>query len=150
MKKLRIVIIFGLLSSAVLGQIGPSGMSDQCEVSWAERGSKRVQTLGKFKTDVGEEQSTTRIYRIPKTKFFLAANVFYTDESLASPGVNFEDSISLQLIVSKTRKLRPKDNLVNVEAEQPYHGTFTVGRVTLRTTLSRRFYGFVMECNRGR
>src|SRR5687768_15196913 len=96
MKKSWIILAVALLPSSQFAQINGNSSSDKCEVIWGERGSKKIQTLGKLETVVGEEESTTRTYRIPKTKYFLVANVFYTDEGLSSSDIN-EDSVSLQL-----------------------------------------------------
>lgn len=53
-----------------------------------------------FETAMGEEQLTTKHYRIPHSKMFITASVLYTDESI-NPGVdNNDNSIILGLTVT--------------------------------------------------
>ena len=66
--------------------------SDRCHVYVASvTGRKASQAkfselkeLGTFDTVSGEEELTMRSYRLPGSKLFVIASVWYTDESLAS------------------------------------------------------------------
>jgi hypothetical protein len=81
-----------------------------------------VRRLGTFEPVVGEEERTTRAFRIPSTKLFAVASVFYTDESLYVEGRY--DSISLQISVSTGTKLDPVNSLHNAEAEVMYSKSY--------------------------
>lgn len=57
-----------------------------------------VTTFTEFKPEVGEEELTTKTYPFPKSNFKITANVFFTDESLAS--ANHRDSVLLGITVA--------------------------------------------------
>ena len=122
--------------------------SDRCEVAALDMTAKKSdkdqgKQLGTFETVMGEEELTTKFYRLPKTKLFVVASVFYTDESMASK--KGADSISLELMVSTKRKRDVLSSLVFAEAEMPLHD-FDIGRVTAMVKTGRRTIMLMMEC----
>ena len=101
--------------------------------------------LGSFETTVYEEAITTRAYKIPGSKLFLSALVFYTDEPLTG---GIKDSMSLRLAVSANRKADPLKSQALAEAEFAYDKAFDAGRVSLSTVISGRSRAFVMRCKK--
>ena len=97
--------------------------------------------LGIFKTVIGEEMSTTVAYRLPGTRMFVIANVFYTDESMVG------DSIYFNLSISRVGRYDVLSSLRHASSEV-LDRNFEVARVvTLFRYRSRRLY-LVMECRR--
>ena len=47
--------------------------------------------LGEFEANVGEEILTSKNYKIPETKYYVSASVYYTDEMMRSSG--YSDSM---------------------------------------------------------
>ena len=128
-----------------------SGNSDRCEViaidvtgkdlsKWDRLEGRR---LGVFDTTMAEEELTTRIYPLPKTKLFVVASVWYTDESMASK--RGADSISMQLFVSTKPKRDLQHSLLYSDAEMPLNA-FDVGRVTAMAKTGRQTFILMMEC----
>ena len=104
-----------------------------------------VRPLGTFEPVVGEEERTTRAFRIPSTKLFAVASVFYTDESLYLEGQY--DSVSLQVSVSTGTKLDPVNSLHSAEAEVMYSKSYAA-RVYTPFKIKGRPKLIVMECRR--
>ena len=131
--------------------IAQSGNSDRCEVIVIDVTGKKVsqwdrlkgQRLGIFDTTIAEEESTTKIYPLPKTNLFVVANVWYTDESMASK--RGSDSITMQLFVSTKPKEDFQNSSVYSAAEMPLNA-FDVGRVTAMAKTGRRTFILMMEC----
>jgi hypothetical protein len=141
-----------LLAGACLAQ---TAVSDRCHVYVASVTGKKPADakfsnpteLGAFDTKAGEEELTTRTYRLPNTKLFVIASVWYTDESLAS--TKGADSISLQLMIAKRPTRNVLRSLVYADAEVPVVG-FDVGRVTTFVKTGKRTRIVIMECRQGR
>ena len=129
-----------------------NGNSDRCVVSTLElTGKKKLdelrdapeKQLGTFETVIAEEELTTRVYRLPKTKLFVIASVWYTDESIASK--NGAESVSLELLISKSRRRNPLNARHFADSEVPYKG-FEVARVTTMAKSAGKTFFVVMEC----
>lgn len=128
-----------------------SSNSDRCEVIAIDVTGKKQsewdrlegRRLGVFETTMAEEELTTRTYPLPKTKLFVVASVWYTDESMASK--RGADSISMQLFVATKPKRDLQNALVYSDAEMPLNG-FDVGRVTAMAKTVRRTFILMMEC----
>jgi len=101
--------------------------------------------LGTFNTVIGEEELTTRVFRLPRTKLYIIAGVFYTDESMASG--SGADSISLELSLSRGQKRDVLRSLKWAGAEMPLNG-FDVGRVSLIVGVSGHPKMVLMECRK--
>src|SRR4051812_23776096 len=98
--KLSLTVLVMMFSASVV--FTQTKYSDRCTVVVVEiTGRKlsdfenarplnlREKELGTFDTTIGEEELTTRSYQLPKTKLFVVASVWYTDESIA--GENSQD-----------------------------------------------------------
>ena len=107
--------------------------------------SLKAKELGTFDTVIGEEELTTRSYRLPVTKLYVVASVFYTDESMA--GENSQDSLSLELTVSRLPKRDILSSLRYAEAEV-LSLNFEVARVSTIFKTQRRSFYIVMECRK--
>ena len=101
--------------------------------------------LGTFQTVIAEEELTTKAFRLPRSNLFIVASVFYTDESLASE--KGSDSISLELVLSSSRKRNVLRSRGWAEAEIPLNG-FDVGRVTMMIKARGHPELVVMECRK--
>lgn len=95
----------------------------------AEQGFVLEKLLGTFNPVVGEEERTNRFFRIPGSNLFAVASVFFTDESIQVTDHN--DSISLQIAVSRKAKFDPVNSLQNSEAEAIYTKPYAVRVYTL-------------------
>jgi hypothetical protein len=122
-----------------------SSNSDRCTVTVADVQTKKSAELGSFNTVMGEEELTTRAFRLPRTTLFIVASVFYTDESMASE--KGADSISLELALSKGKQRDVLASLSWAEAEMPL-STFDVGRVTMLIKVNGRSQLVLMECRK--
>ena len=100
--------------------------------------------LGSFDTVVGEEERTTKAFRLPGTKLFVVAAVFYTDESMGSP--EGSDSMSLELTLSNSRRRDVLRSLSFADAEIPAKAS--VGRVSMLVKLAGKPRLVRMECRR--
>jgi len=119
---------------------------NRCEIVTAEVHGSRLHALGKFDTLIGEEERTVRSFRLPRTKLFVVASVFYTDESMASD--KGSDSTSLELTLSRVPRRRVLQSISLADAEFPID--VSVGRVSLLTKASGKPQLIVMECRRMR
>lgn len=119
--------------------------SDRCEVALADVEAGKVTELGTFSTVIAEEELTTRAFRLPGTRLFVVASVFYTDESMASE--RGADSVSLELTLSRGRKRDVLRSVSWAEAEMPTNG-FEVGRVGMLVRVNGRPKMVLMECRK--
>ena len=101
--------------------------------------------LGSFVTVISEEELTTKSFRLPKSKLYVVASVFYTDESMA--GVDSQDSVSLELIISPTPKRNVLSALQMAEAEV-LSKNFEVARVSTIYKKQQRSLYVMMECRK--
>ena len=105
---------------------------------------KSVKPIGRFKVDnPGEEERVTRFFRWSKSKWFIVASLYSTDESMRSK--SGADSLDLELSLSTTRTRNIRNSVSYASAEFPY-GDFDVGRVTMIVHAGRRRQAIVMEC----
>ena len=131
--------------------VAQTGLSDRCQVfvahvtgkKSADVGFSSARDLGTFDTVVGEEKLTSRTYRLPNTKLYVIASVWFTDESLAS--TKGADSISLRLMISTQPTSDMLRSLIYADAEMPLNG-FDVGRVTTLVKTGNRTRVVIMEC----
>ena len=147
------LVVVGVLVGWLCGGVAlaQSGNSDRCEVIAIDVTGKKLsqwdrlegQRLGIFDTTIAEEELTTKIYPLPKTKLFVVASVWYTDESMGSK--RGADSISMQLFVSTKPKRDLRNSLLYSDAEVPLND-FDVGRVTAMAKTGRRTFILMMEC----
>jgi len=106
-----------------------------------------------FTTSFREEEATTKHFHVSGTRDYITATVYYTDESMASPGrgdieVN-DQSIELAVVVG----LRPYANALGVPGAAITEATYDSSRKVLRAKkfvkLRGREYlvGVQCECN---
>jgi len=119
--------------------------SDRCVVSSGDMQTRKGAMLGSFNTIIGEEELTTKAFKLPNTGFFIVASVFYTDESMASE--KGSDSVSLELALSKSKQRDVLRSVSWAEAEMPL-STFDVGRVSMLIKVQGRAQLVVMECKK--
>ena len=150
------LLFFVLPASSVFGQ--QVKYSDRCAVGLVEvtrlksadledDSSRKLKTkeLGTFDTVIYEEELTTKSFRLLNTKLYVVASVWYTDESMA--GDDSQNSVSLQLMISRTPKREVLSGLQFAEAEV-LSKNFEVARVsTLYKSSGRRFL-IIMECRK--
>ena len=145
-----LLLILVLLANDTLAQ---NPKPDVCTVGLVDYSGKNIEEqivlpvkrLGTFETVVGEEERTVRSFRIPGTKLFAVASVFYTDESMRLED-NFY-SISLELTISRRAKRDPLNSLYYAEAEA-MSVTPNVARVSTLIKIRGRPTMIVMECRR--
>ncbi len=142
MKILRFGCALFLCASTTFAQ---SSNADRCTVAAADVQTKKSTELGSFSTIIAEEELTTKAFRLPRTRLFIIASVFYTDESMASE--KGQDSISLELALSRGKQRDVLGSLSWAEAEMPL-STFDVGRVTMLIKVNARAQLVVMECRK--
>jgi hypothetical protein len=138
-KSLCFVFLIVLCAPLTFAQ---SGNADRCEVAIVDIQTKKSTELRTFTTVIAEEELTTRAFRLPLTKLFIVASVFYTDESMASE--KGADSVSLELALSRSRKRNVLRSLSWAEAEMPLNG-FDVGRVTMMIKVNGCLQLMLME-----
>ena len=106
---------------------------------------KGLLQLGEFTTDIGEERLTSKSFKIPSTKHFVIASVYYTDESMGWKDVP-TDSVYMGIAVS--RKIRasamgvPSRSLAEVNFTQL---TKTM-RVSTQAVVRGRRVTAILEC----
>jgi hypothetical protein len=136
---------FMVLLACACPTLAQSGNSDRCEVALADVRTQKITELGTFITVIAEEELTTRAFRLPGTKLYVIASVFYTDESMASE--RGADSVSLELLLSRGQKRDVLRSLSWAEAEMPLNG-FDVGRVSMIVRVNGRPKMVLMECRK--
>lgn len=107
-----------------------------------------VKQIGKFRVDgVGEEQRISKYFRLPKTKWFIVASLYSTDESLASR--NGADSLDMELSLARQRRRNIFVSPSYASAEAPFN-SFDVSRVTMIAKVDGHRQLVVMECTGNR
>jgi hypothetical protein len=103
-----------------------------------------VKEIGRFKVDgIGEEETISKYFRLPKTKWFVVATLYSTDESLASK--SGADSFDMELSLSTRRKRNIFASPAYASAETPFN-IFDVGRVSMITRAGGHRQMVIMEC----
>ena len=151
----RITILFLLFISCAHGILAQESKPDVdvCFVALMKHSNKDPQEqvfilerrFGTFEPLVGEEERTTRAFRIPGTRLFAVASVFYTDESIQI--ADTYDAISLQLSISLKAKHDPINSMHSAEAEVTYRPPYAA-RVYILFKVRGRNKAVVMECRR--
>jgi hypothetical protein len=153
MTRISVSLVALLLFTGV--SFAQTGVSDRCKVFVVNITGKNPSDakfsnaieLGAFDTIAGEEERTTKTYRLPNTRLYVIASVWYTDESLAS--AKGADSISLELLIGRQPRRDMLRSLTYADAEMPVVG-FDVGRVTTSIKTGKRTRVVLMECRQGR
>ncbi|HYV25296.1 MAG TPA: hypothetical protein VE969_08660 [Pyrinomonadaceae bacterium] len=142
---MKIIYVMCLILFSASIALGQARNSDRCEVAVAATNPKENVPLGKFTTVLGEEELTTKAFRLPGTRLFVVASVFYTDESMASE--KGSDSVMLELALSTGQKRDVLHSLSWAEAEMQLHD-FEVGRVMMLVKSGGRPQLVIMECRK--
>lgn len=151
---MRFVHIIAIILVCAFITAAQSDSSDRCVLSTVDItgiNKKNVEAmrdipekpLGTFETVVSEDTLTTRVYRLPKTKLFVIASVWYTDESMASK--TGAESVSLELMISKSRRRNFVKALHYADGEVPY-AKFEVARVSTIVSSAGKRILVGMEC----
>ena len=98
-----------------------------------------------FRTVHGEEELTTKSYRFPRSRLYLTAGVFYTDESM--PSAAGADSMLLAVAVSR-RPLKDVFGAENNAVAELTSATADAARVKQYVRVGGRLYLLGLQCNR--
>ena len=98
--------------------------------------------VGTFATKVGEEELTTKTYRLPGSRLIVTASVFYTDESMP------RESILLGLAISDKAEADAIGALNNAVAEAAYDDHFAAVRVKRLAIIEGRRWLVGLECRK--
>jgi hypothetical protein len=107
--------------------------------------SAGVTMLGKFSTIHGEEELTTRTFRIPRSKMVITASVFYTDEIMPT---KHGASMLLSLSVATRPQKNAMGSLNNASAEVPESDELDIVRVKQNVRVNGRSYLIGLQCGR--
>ena len=99
--------------------------------------------VGTFSTKVGEEELTTKTYRLPGSRLNVIASVYYTDESMP------RESIVLGLAISEKPEPDAIRALNNAVAEAAYDDHFEAVRVKKLAIIEGRRWLVGLECRKG-
>lgn len=108
--------------------------------------SEGVTILGQFSTVHGEEELTTKTFRIPRSRLIITASVFYTDETL--PTKHGGESMLLALAVGYRPQESALDAQNNAVAEIPDSLDLDIARVKRNITVRGRSYLVGLQCSR--
>jgi hypothetical protein len=107
-----------------------------------------------FTTEIGEEVETAKTYSFPKSKSFILAKVFYTDESIYSKYTGKESkfegtdqSIMLTILVSSKEKPVELSDGVNSIMESTYDENTIKVRTKMFVKILKRKYLVGLECD---
>jgi hypothetical protein len=107
-----------------------------------------------FTTEIGEEVETAKTYPFPKSKSFILAKVFYTDESIYSKYTGKESefegtdqSIMLTILVSSKEKPVELSDGVNSIMESTYDENTIKVRTKMFVKILKRTYLIGLECD---
>ncbi|MDQ3907626.1 MAG: hypothetical protein M3268_04700 [Acidobacteriota bacterium] len=107
--------------------------------------SAGVTILGQFSTVRGEEELTTKAFRIPRSGLFVTASVYYTDESLPT---KFGGSMTLAVAVAPRPLKDALAALNDTEMEVPDSDDLDVVRVKKNVRINGRLYLVGLQCDR--
>ena len=107
-----------------------------------------IKEIGRFKVDgVGEEERISKYFRLPKTRWFIVATLYASDESMASKsGV---ESFDMELSLARGRKRNIFASPAYASAETPFN-TFDIGRVSMIVRAGGHRQLVFMQCTGAR
>lgn len=103
----------------------------------------KSQEIGKFDTVIGEEELIVKSFKLPDTKLFVTASVFYTDESMA--GKDSQDSMSLEIMIS-SKPERNALSAINFAESEVLSKNFEVARASTIYKTGKKKFMIIMEC----
>jgi len=105
-----------------------------------------VTIVGRFSPKVGEEELTTKTYRLPGSNQIITASVFYTDEMMFSTRLKVADSMLVGVVVSKKAQDNAFESPNNAVAEITYIEYTDTVRVKTQAQARGRQYLVGLEC----
>jgi hypothetical protein len=150
MKKLILTSIIVLICASVGFAQGFTKFDCSVAVSYFDSPNPDVmkkqplKEIGRFKVDgVGEEERINKYFRLPKTKWFVVASLYGTDESMASK--SGQESFFMELSLSRKRKRNIFTSPAFAASETPF-STFDVGRLSMIIRTGGHRQWIIMEC----
>jgi hypothetical protein len=113
----------------------------------------RAQTIyPSFETNIQEEVFTTKHYRLPRSRLFITASIFYTDESMGSKvgekGEINPESMLLGITVTGNKEENAIFNQAdNAVTEVGYDDHLSTVRVKKYLLINRKLYLVGLECD---
>lgn len=107
--------------------------------------SKYVTMLGEFKTTVGEEETTTKVYKIPNSNLLVTASVFYTDEMMASTDTVESMSLGLAVANKSYESALVAPNVI--QADVTYNEFTDTIRVKTFITINKKRFLIGLQCD---
>ncbi|HKQ80315.1 MAG TPA: hypothetical protein VJ810_41865 [Blastocatellia bacterium] len=106
--------------------------------------------VGRFSPKIGEEELTTKTFKLPGRDRVITASVFYTDEMMYSTRSDTQNSMLISIAVSKKAKDSAFEAKNSAITEITYtEHTDTIRVKTLARTQGRRWLiGLECRCNR--
>ena len=161
------IIIVKLMVFLLLGMVGAQTRSDVChvyvvDVAEARKAAESLRESGSAEADAkalskgqtvfpefrpvrGEEELTTKTYRLPGSSLIITASVYYTDESMAS--AEGADSMLVGIVMSP----QPQQNALSAESNAVSEVTFNDKLDTVRAKQYVRVKGLLylvgIECH---
>jgi hypothetical protein len=102
--------------------------------------------FAEFRPVIGEEELTTKTYRLPGSNLTITASVYYTDESMAS--VHGSDSMLVGVVVSPRAQKDAISAENNAVAEVTYGDNVDTVRAKKYVRVNGRLYLVGIECRR--
>lgn len=99
-----------------------------------------------FRSVIGEEELTTKTYRLPGSNLTITASVYYTDESMAS--VHGSDSMLVGIVVSPRAQKDALSAENNAVSEITYGDNVDTVRAKKYLKVKGRLYLVGIECRR--
>jgi len=100
--------------------------------------------LGEFEANVGEEILTTKNYKIPETKYYVTASVYYTDEMMRSSG--YSDSMNVAIVVARHRYTDAMTVMHNSTSQVSYNADTDKVQVKTKVRINQRVMIVGLEC----
>ena len=155
MKKIIPAVLLTLIcASPCVAQQDDSYFS--CIVSYVDVKPKRykdlkgapVKEIGRFEVnEIGEEETITRAFRFPHSKWFIVASLFATDESMASGSGGDSLMLTLELSPSGKKTRNVLNSPYTSWAEVPL-GSFDVARLDMFVNIKGGRKLLEMECKK--
>ncbi len=126
-------------------QAAESFRETRCAEADAKALAKGQTVFPEFRPVKGEEELTTKTYRLPGTSLIITASVYYTDESMAS--AEGADSMLVGVVMSP----QPQQNAISAEGNAVSEVTFNDKLDTVRAKKYVRVKGLLylvgIECH---
>ncbi len=106
-----------------------------------------ITIIGNFAPKIGEEELTTKTYKLPGNGWVITASVFYTDESMYASKLKTQDSMAIGVAVGEKAYESAFEEAQNSAiAEVPYTEHADTVRVKTFVSIRKRKYMVGLEC----